>query len=108
MYCLLSRSMLKLKSYVCNKSRPEWPIVEEYLTEECMTFIPKYLTGLISLNRPRRNREDNIEVDMRINIFTSTYRGLGSEQPAAFGCTQLKDMHKCVIFNCDAIGSYLR
>ena len=40
---LIDRYLRTLKSYVRNKSRPEGPIVEGYIAEECATFCSRYL-----------------------------------------------------------------
>ena len=47
---------MTLKSYVCNRARPEGSIAEGYLVEECMTFCSRYLDDVESkLTRPVRN-----------------------------------------------------
>lgn len=47
------------------------------------------------------------EIDASIDIFKNISRAFRSERAAAFDCTGLKDMHRCILFNCSAIGSYL-
>lgn len=63
--------MLKLKSYILNKSRTEGSIAEKYLGEECVTFVSKYIDGIeTSLNRPLKIQEDkDVAVDTRMTFL---------------------------------------
>lgn len=44
--CDTNRYLMRLKSYVCTRSRPEGSIVEWYLADECLTFCSSYFQGI--------------------------------------------------------------
>ncbi|XP_075640179.1 uncharacterized protein LOC142611913 [Castanea sativa] len=51
--------LLRLKSYVHNKTYPEGSIAEGYIAEECLTFCSRYFKFVeTAFNRPVRNVED--------------------------------------------------
>lgn len=84
-------------------------IAKEYLAQECMTFMSKYLKVVeTSLNRPRRNQEDdNTEVDTRIDMSKNISRIVIFERAIVFYRIELEDLHRYMLFNCDTIDSYL-
>lgn len=53
------RYLGKMKSYVCNKSRPKGSIAEGYLVEECLTFCSRYLHSGVETRFSRMTRNSD-------------------------------------------------
>ena len=74
------RYLRTLKSYVCNKSRPEGSIAEGYIAEECATFCSRYLHDVETKHDcEERNYviENNITNGGGLTIFKCMGRTIG-------------------------------
>ncbi|XP_065619438.1 uncharacterized protein LOC136063250 [Quercus suber] len=59
----IKRYLLRLKSYVQNRTAPEGSIAEGYIVEECLTFCSRYMEGVETIfNRPTRTIEESTGV----------------------------------------------
>ncbi|KAK7293883.1 hypothetical protein RJT34_16760 [Clitoria ternatea] len=90
----IERFLLKLKSYLRNRSRPEASIAEGYLADECLTFCSRYLKDDVQtkFNRPMRNL-DGLIGD---GVMTSL-------EPLVW-----EQEHRYVLFNSDIIEPYIK
>ncbi|XP_077219723.1 uncharacterized protein LOC143853913 [Tasmannia lanceolata] len=107
--CHVLMYLLTLKSYVCNRSRPEGSIAEGYLAEECMTFCSRYFEGVESkLNRPVRNDEDiPSEIEEGFAIFSVAGRPIGNAKTCALDQLIVDQAHRYVLFNCPVVEPFI-
>ncbi|XP_020081003.1 uncharacterized protein LOC109704650 isoform X2 [Ananas comosus] len=101
----IERYLVRLKSYVRNRAKPEGSIAEGYIAEECLTFCSRYLEGVETIfNRPQRNYDDvdNAEAYM----FLSGGRVLGNFESIVLDEISLAQAHRYVLLHCDKITSY--
>lgn len=99
--------MVRLKSYVRNRAKPEGSIAEGYIAEECLTFCSRYLEGVETIfNRPQRNY-DNID-NAETYMFLSGGRVIGNFESIVLDEISLAQAHRYVLLHYDKITSYRR
>ncbi|XP_073219685.1 uncharacterized protein [Cicer arietinum] len=67
------RYLGKMKSYVCNKSRPKGSIAEGYLVEECLTFCSRYLHSGVETSE---HENEDVNVNKRKRWSKAKSQGL--------------------------------
>lgn len=105
----VERYLGTLKSYVRNRGKPEGSIARGYLAEECLTFCSLYLADYVEtkINRIPRNENLNNKVTCGLDVFTMAGRALGKGISTRFDAETLKKAHQYVLFNCDAVSTYI-
>ena len=100
--CFTKRYLRKLKSYVCNKSRPKGSIAEGYLVEECLTFCSRYLHSGVETRFSRMTR--NIDTCDLGHPIGGKKKGEG----ISLDCKSRSQDHRYILFNCDDVQCFIR
>ncbi|KAF7835508.1 uncharacterized protein G2W53_010367 [Senna tora] len=104
----ISRYLRTLKSYVCNKVRPEGSIAEGYLAEECLTFCSRYLKNILTkFNKPPRN-DDGLIPDCKIYVFKNTFQAKGRPEDLIMSHAELHQTRMYVLQNCEEVSPYMQ
>ena len=94
-----------LKSYVCNKSRPEGSIAKGYLAEECAIFCSRYLHNV----ETKHDREQmnyviaNNITNEGLSIFKCMGRTIGKATSRVLKTEEWSQAHLYVLSNCEEV-----
>lgn len=102
------RYLGRLKGFVRNKAHPEGSIAEAYISNECLTFISRYLSEIETrFDREERNNDGRNETgEKKLFIFTPT-RPFGSSKYADLSKEDVSEMHWYILSNCEEVDSYI-
>ncbi|KAL3619702.1 hypothetical protein CASFOL_034614 [Castilleja foliolosa] len=96
-----------LKQSVRNKARPEGSVAEAYIAKECLTFCSMYLKG-IETRFNREDRNNDIELDDSLPIFSQKCRLVGSTTYMNLSVEELKALTWFVFKNCEEVEQFLK
>jgi len=111
---LCCRYLGKLKSYVRNKTYPEACIANSFLVDECMVFCSRYIDGFSTKhNKPSRNDDTIDEFASSLfghasSLFPPTGKALGKSSNFILSEVEKLQVHRYVLFNCEATIPYLK
>ncbi|KAL3633647.1 hypothetical protein CASFOL_022409 [Castilleja foliolosa] len=96
-----------LKQSVRNKARSEGSVAEAYIAKECLTFCSMYLKG-IETRFNREDRNNDIELDDSLSIFSQKCRPVGSTTYMNLSVEELKALTWFVFQNCEEVEPFLK
>ena len=68
-----NRYLLRLKSYMYNKTYPEDSIAKGHIVEECLAFCSSYFKSVeIAFNRPIRNVKESMSAIVSITLDSNS------------------------------------
>ncbi|KAL3618470.1 hypothetical protein CASFOL_037552 [Castilleja foliolosa] len=103
----IERFLCGLKQSVRNKARPEGSVAEAYIAKECLTFCSMYLKG-IETRFNRDDRNNDIELDDSLPIFSQKCRPVGSTTYMNLSVEELKALTWFVFQNCEEVEPFLK
>ncbi|KAL3651956.1 hypothetical protein CASFOL_004958 [Castilleja foliolosa] len=103
----IERFLCGLKQSVRNKARPEDSVAEAYIAKECLTFCSMYLKG-IETRFNRDDRNNDIELDDSLPIFSQKCRPVGSTTYMNLSVEELKALTWFVFQNCEEVEPFLK
>ncbi|KAL3633637.1 hypothetical protein CASFOL_022399 [Castilleja foliolosa] len=104
---MLKVFLFGLKQSVRNKARSEGSVAEAYIAKECLTFCSMYLKG-IETRFNREDRNNDIELDDSLSIFSQKCRPVGSTTYMNLSVEELKALTWFVFQNCEEVEPFLK
>ncbi|KAL3618854.1 hypothetical protein CASFOL_037302 [Castilleja foliolosa] len=101
------RFLCGLKQSVRNKARPEGSVAEAYIAKECLTFCSMYLKG-IETRFNRDDRNNDIEVEDSLPIFSQKCRPVGSTTYMNLSSEESKALTWFVFQNCEEFPAWFK